>query len=220
MTLCNHATSIITFDSITPHLHEFILYCADEENLNSTGGGPWIYKLRYNIQHRFGPLMASGNQAPWYAQLYFFDPEGALHQRVQNNNNLSVQTLQVLRDTLNHTNPYSSLLLQAFHDVQQNPGQQASMRLLAHPSKDRRHYNPPTVNEIAAVIYGDFIPSGPRDIVLHQTDGSLQHVSIHATLLFIVCFCSLTELPARCLLLNFTHVSMAVHRTHPIHALG
>jgi hypothetical protein len=113
------------------------------------------------------PLTPNANQHPQYAQLYFFDPEDALHHRVSNNDMPSIHTLRILQHTLNETNPYSGLLHRAFHDVQRNPSERVSIRIVADPSKDRRRYNPPTVNEIAAIISGDqCIPADPRDIIL------------------------------------------------------
>jgi hypothetical protein len=126
-------------------------------------------------------------------QLYFFNHDDALLHRLTNFDGLSVDMLQILQQTLNETNPYSHLLLHALHDIQRNPAEHVSVRIVANPLNDRQCYNPPTVNEIAAIVSGDeCIPTDPHDIILRQQDGTLHHISdlhpsytpLHYVLLF------------------------------------
>jgi len=42
----------------------FTSYTANEEDLNSGGGGPWVYKSGYSIYHRCGGLTLSPGQHP------------------------------------------------------------------------------------------------------------------------------------------------------------
>ena len=52
-----------------------------------------------------------------------------------------------------------------------------SLRLFSHRSFDRRTYNSPSCDEIAALIVGDFDSSDQgRDIILRSIDGQLKRI--------------------------------------------
>ncbi|XP_057427107.1 uncharacterized protein LOC130720473 [Lotus japonicus] len=61
--------------------------------------------------------------------------------------------------------------------IGQNSSSKISLRLFRHRSKDPRVYNLPTVDEVAALIVGDFDSTDcGRDIVISGLDGNLQRI--------------------------------------------
>jgi hypothetical protein len=57
----------------------FTSFTAKEKDINSSGSGPWVWKLGYTIYHHAGSLLPLAAENSKYAQLYFYDPEKALN---------------------------------------------------------------------------------------------------------------------------------------------
>jgi hypothetical protein len=64
-----------------------------------------------------------------------------------------------------------------------NPSYDLAIRFIADPSSDPCRYNPPTVDEIAAIIPRDDMEIvRPCNILLHTHDGAVRHISnLHAS---------------------------------------
>jgi hypothetical protein len=78
--------------------------------------------------------------------------------------------MQKLQTVLIQHHCYATLFRHA-HEVlaQQPPDSSLLIRFLADPSHDQRHYNLPTVSEIAAIIPGGVTHvTDSHDIVLHR----------------------------------------------------
>ena len=158
----------------------FTSFTAKELDVNSRGGGPWVWKAGYTIYHRTGTLFPNIPCTPTYAQLYFFDPLEALDYRMNRNDNLQRATMEALQNTLLDINPYKNVFLHAFEILQRIPSTDLSIRILADPSTDLRRYNIPTVDEIAIILPGQQDHAmDPRDIVLHNRRGNLEFIHDH-----------------------------------------
>ena len=154
----------------------FTSFTAKEKHDNSTGGGPWVWKSGYTIYHRAGSLSKMQDN-PKYAQLYFYDPAEALDYRMNRNKDLNRNIMESLQNILVQTNRYKDLFLHAFKILEHTPSRDLSIRILADPSTDLRHYNLPTLDEIAIILPGNQMdPLNPHDIILHQREGDLQFI--------------------------------------------
>lgn len=158
----------------------FTSFTAKEDNMNKTGRGPWVWKSGYTIYHRAGNLFPDTAASPKYAQLYFYDPNDALQLRMERNSTLSRNTMNALQSVLNQYNKYSKIFLHAFEVLRTTPSIDLHFRILADPSADLKRYNPPSVNELAVILPGeDTHAMNPRDIILHQREGTLQFIHDH-----------------------------------------
>jgi hypothetical protein len=156
----------------------FTSFSANEQLINTRGGRPWVFKTGYMLYHSSSSLLPPSGEQACYVQLYFYDPVLALDQRMNRNSNLHCNTMWILQDTLLHTNEYTQIFLTASEILQLNPSQEFAICFIADPTNDPHCYNPPTIDEIAAIIPGnDMDIVQPRDIILHCRAGGIRHIS-------------------------------------------
>ena len=124
------------------------------------------FKIQGKLHHKIGSLSpVDGN--PKFAQLYFFDSEHELENRLQHVSSLKPEILEQLQSCLHRVNPYIKDIKVALEVVKDAP----ECRLIlsnnvklqpkeAHP----RTYNLPTGSEVAVLLPGDQL--GDLDVVL------------------------------------------------------
>ena len=123
--------------------------------MNSGGGGPWVLKSGYTIYHSAGTLISTATDNQWYAQLYFYNPQEALDYCMRQNPTLNRTTMKLMQNMLLHEKRYSTLFCHVFELLQTTPSRELGIHLLADPVTDLRHYNEPTIDEIAIVVPGE-----------------------------------------------------------------
>ena len=153
-----------------------------DHQINTQGRhAPYVFCVHGELCHRVGQLLPTEGHQPMYAQLYIYDPESALRERMQRdvNSELSERTMRKLQNVLLEHHQYATLFRNAHELLLQYPTDSSiTIHLLADPARDQRRYNLPTVGEIAAVIPGDGSQAtDSRDIVLHRRNGPLQRIS-------------------------------------------
>ena len=154
-----------------------------DHSLNN-GGGPWVFKLHGELSHRIGSLLPPPDGAPCFAQLYIYDTQYALQERMGNpyNFRLDRATLLELQDMLDRLHPAVQLYKQAYELTAHLPEeQQCKISLHFDENCNRRRYNAPdaSVNEIAVILPGDGdqVRQNSQDIILHRKDGPIQRIS-------------------------------------------
>ena len=92
------------------------LGCQQDHSVNSTGGGPYLFKIRGSLYHKADPLIPAEEKAPNYAQLYIYDPQEAIDFHINHTANAVLYrgTMQILQDMLYHHHPGVQLYKQAF----------------------------------------------------------------------------------------------------------
>ena len=143
------------------------------------GGGPYVFRLHGVLYHLSGSLLPEPGNVPIYSQLYIHDARTALRHRMKNNPSLRADTMQALQTLLNVHHRYAAIYKQAREILAEYPdADNASIRLRVDPSRDKRRYNLPTVDEVAIIIPGDGEQATDgRDIILRNHQNSLQRVS-------------------------------------------
>ncbi|KAL6509985.1 hypothetical protein OROHE_020602 [Orobanche hederae] len=144
----------------------------------NTGRGLYIFKINGQNYHRIrSPLPKQGAQ-PRYAQLYFFDTQNEVRNRMSAfmdketgegvDENIVTSLIQMLDQ--------SSSIAKAFRMARDWFHSHNSVKFELHLLSDRttsRQYNAPTVLEVAALITNDFgggIPT--RDIIQRNNQGT------------------------------------------------
>ncbi|UYV76675.1 hypothetical protein LAZ67_14001698 [Cordylochernes scorpioides] len=128
------------------------------ENQTHSVTFPTTFSIQGQVYHRIGSLMPSENQPSRFLQIYFVgndDDDIQTDRRCQ-------QIQEYVFKTALENLPSDAYRVVVNAD-RTPPGQ--------HP----RRYNAPTANEVAVVLAGNQF--GSRDIVLHQRDNLLKHVS-------------------------------------------
>jgi hypothetical protein len=120
------------------------------------GSGPYSFRLHGNLHHQMGSLLPREGGHPVYAQLYINDPQAALAARTSRNPNLNPMIMTDLQVMLNNVHPYVPLYKQAYQIMH--------ARIILQPIADRRRYNLPTADEVAAIIPGN----GDEDVDKHR----------------------------------------------------
>ncbi|KAH9835234.1 uncharacterized protein C8Q71DRAFT_676050, partial [Rhodofomes roseus] len=143
------------------------------------GPGPYVFRIHGELCHRSGSLDPPSGQPRSYAQLFVYDAQAALAERVRRNGSRREDTMALIQGVLNDSHRYVNLYKHAYETLQEHPDvEQVSLRLVVDNERDQRRYNLPTADEIA-VLLPTQQPEGAdrRDIILRKRDGPLQHVS-------------------------------------------
>ena len=163
----------------------------DQSLLN--GSGPYVLKLYGELYHNHGALILNEDRDASYAQLYIYDSQMALNQRMNRNQSLDRDTMSQLQDMLLKHNPFVSLYRQAAEKLrEQGATLDVQVRLTYRPHSTLRRYNVPTGNEIAVILPWENITEDDRDIVVQPRGGSFQRVydinSTYIPLYYILLF--------------------------------
>ncbi|MCP3668651.1 MAG: hypothetical protein GY696_40250, partial [Gammaproteobacteria bacterium] len=130
------------------------------------GFGPYCFKIHGGIYHQIGPLHPVEGEPPKYAQLYIVDAELAQRERMGQtaNENCLPQVMDHLATQILAVNPFAKAL-RFMRDVERDeidkaksenrPAPQLRMVFVTDKDADKRRYNAPCVNEVAAVFVGD-----------------------------------------------------------------
>jgi hypothetical protein len=158
----------------------FTSFTAKEQDVNSGGRGPWVWKSGHTIYHRVANVLPQAERNPTYAELYFYDPDDALAYRMDNNEHLQRDTMNDLQNMLLETNRYKKLYQHSIAILQNMPSVDLQICIVADLSTDLRQYNAPNVDEIAVILPGEQSQAvDPRDIILHQREGGLRFIHDH-----------------------------------------
>ena len=130
------------------------------------------------MYHRIGSLLPQSTvEPPLFAQIYIFDTDNEIQNRLNIMPSLNQVTLAALQNMLHDINPYVQVFQQTGRLLQQN-SQNLTITMIITDSRmtDSQCYNVPTTSEIAAIIVGDNNnPSNVSnyDIILHSHEGGL-----------------------------------------------
>lgn len=145
------------------------------------GGGPYVFRLHGQTYHQIGSLYPEDGKKPIFSQLYMFDNERELEERLNfpsNGEKLDEKITVDLTTMLHRDNELAKIFRHVrdkFKDTEYVP---AKLRLVANRQTDGRDSNTPTnAYEFAALIADDDLSNG-RDIVVQYTGGALQRISV------------------------------------------
>ena len=94
-----------------------------------------------------------------------------------NTSNLDMSLVQDLKDMIDEHNVLAQSFSRVRDYLDQDQTSNISLRLFRNRSRDARTYNTPTVDEVAALIVGDFDASdNGRDVIVKKNDGQLQRI--------------------------------------------
>src|SRR4051794_20581848 len=137
-----------------------------EDHLVNRRGG-WVFRVSGELCHLVGSLRPDEGVPPAYAQLYIYDSQLALHQRMNRNNNLQEDTMKSLQTMLLMHHRYAGDFLHAYEILRSFPdAPNAEVRLRVMPGQVSRVYDAPSSDEVAVILPGDGSAPERRDIVL------------------------------------------------------
>ena len=140
------------------------------------------FKILGKLHHRIGSIGQPEDNKPKFAQLYFYDQENEVDNRLEfQKKKLKPEIIKILQNMLRENNPYIKSLKSALDICSTN----SDLRLVLHADaklkpKDShtRTFNLPIGSEVAVLLPGEH--SGDLDVVLHTKGNKLQHInSVH-----------------------------------------
>lgn len=144
------------------------------------GRGTYCFRIHGQIYHHTNTLHPSEGRSPEYGQLYIIEGEQAITTRMGNEANqpcrsdVMQELLAVMEDYSPYTRAYKYM-----HVVELEEGERANrenrepkeISLHFKRGPDRRRYNEPSHDEVAAVFVGeDGAPPAERDIIVYPRD--------------------------------------------------
>ncbi|XP_057764030.1 uncharacterized protein LOC131008561 [Salvia miltiorrhiza] len=148
------------------------------------GNTPPIFRLHGQNYHLIGSLMPMEGCPPKFAQLYIYDTDNEVHNRilsvrdVGNFNELHTEIVRDLQAMLDEQNVLAKSFRMAKDRLRDAIQPDVKLRLISERGKDARTYNLPSTSEVAALIVGDIDDSmGNRDIVIEFKSGKLKRIN-------------------------------------------
>lgn len=145
--------------------------------------GPYVFKLNGVNYHRFGSLIPNNGDEPKFCQLYIYDTENEVENRIksiggQDGNEVDPNIVEGLVNMLDGTNEVVKRFRRARERFE--AGNVVGLKVVMQASRSESgHENAlQKSNEIAAVMVGENdYTCGKRDIVVENNDGTLKRIS-------------------------------------------
>ncbi|MCH79515.1 helicase-like protein, partial [Trifolium medium] len=161
--------SMFSFTSPGMNLHDQV----------NRAGGPPTMRLQGQPCHRIGSMLPEIGEIPKYAQLYIYDTENEIQNRIdnfRNNKDINKEIVTNLVKMLDDHNVLAKGFRMARDILKDGQVHNLKLKLISERTTDGRIYNQPTVSEVAALIVGDVDSGEKRDIILHERNGQLQRI--------------------------------------------
>jgi hypothetical protein len=123
------------------------------------GRGPYIFRLNGQNHHRIGTLLPADGVNPSFAQLYFYDTDNEVPNRINalnhSDSNIDPIIVDALIRMLDETNSLVKTFQIARDRFRGGNIQHLRLRLIGSRSTNGRVQNLPTCSEIVTIIIGD-----------------------------------------------------------------
>ncbi|KAM3257173.1 hypothetical protein ACQJBY_049478 [Aegilops geniculata] len=151
----------------------------------NNGGGPNIFKINGQVCHRIGSLLPEEGDTPKYAELYIYDTQNEVENRIKALNNddepesgLSRPIVTGLMHMLDATNSFVKKFRMAREILKENKHAVVSVRIIAPGENDSPQFSLPTTDELAGLFVGELTVEAPyRDLIVHCRGPGLQRIS-------------------------------------------
>ncbi|KAH1147876.1 hypothetical protein GYH30_042831 [Glycine max] len=157
-----------------------------DKSINNIKGPPTI-RIQGQPCHRIGSLLPMPGKEPKFAQLYIFDTNNEVQNRINamsQHSGIEANILSSLSQMLDEHNTHAKKFRITRDRLTQNEVHDIKLRLIANCEKDGHIYNVPTVPEVDALIVGDIDTHSRRDIILETQGGQLQRIDeLHSSYL-------------------------------------
>ncbi|CAO2038896.1 unnamed protein product [Urochloa humidicola] len=150
------------------------------------GDGPYVFRINAQIHHRIGSLLPKPNDTPKFAELYVFDTENELSNRIRALQNDESETIDIDPDIvkglmvmLDQYNPLVKKFRFARDLLKEYNGIDVSIRIIGADKNDPVQFEMPNSDELALLIVGDIsLENHKRDIIVQSKYQGLREISI------------------------------------------
>ena len=146
-----------------------------------------MFRLHGQMYHYSGSLYPTGDKAPYFNQLYIYQPSEANNIRLLNTvtGGCFPEVLEIIANFIHNHNPYASayktmheveIATRAAAEASGEPVPNVVMKMITGP--DRRRYNDPLQDEVAAIFTSaDGGAALPNNIVVCSQSDQLRIIS-------------------------------------------
>src|SRR5260370_4053413 len=125
-----------------------------EDRLVNRRGG-WVFRVAGELCHPVGSLQPEDGEPPAFAQLYIYDSDAALRQRMNRDSNLHQDTMSDLQTMLLSHHRYAGQFHHAPDILRGHPdGPDASVRLRVFPGQSVSQHALPTSDNVPVIFPG------------------------------------------------------------------
>ncbi|KAF1874165.1 hypothetical protein Lal_00041611 [Lupinus albus] len=131
-------------------------------------------------------MLPMSGQFPKFVQLYIYDTEHEIQNRMNEirNNNVDSQVVMKLSKMLDDYNVHAKSFRMASERLRRGGVPNLKLKLIGERNSDGRINNLPAVSEVAALIVGDIDSTSQRDIIMETQSGQLKRINeLHASYL-------------------------------------
>uniref|UniRef100_A0A0R0JLL6 ATP-dependent DNA helicase n=1 Tax=Glycine max TaxID=3847 RepID=A0A0R0JLL6_SOYBN len=121
----------------------------------NTEKGPPTFRIHGQTHHLIGSLLPIPNNPPKFAQLYIYDTDNEIINRLSQNpmhDILDEQIIIAIKDMLDHHNHYAQKFRMARDKLHSTAVPDLKIKLISQRQTDGRLYNLPTTTEVVALI--------------------------------------------------------------------
>ncbi|KAG5254925.1 ATP-dependent DNA helicase [Salix suchowensis] len=148
---------------------------AQIDNTINSQPGPYIFKINGQCHHLMGSLLPIDAESPRFAQLYIFDTDNEITNRLHPFNNDSCQSsldenvVKKLIDMLDSSNALVKLFRQVRHRLNNDEFPNFKLCVIVKRDGDSKQYDDPSSNDVCGLIVGDIGESQTdRDIIIEN----------------------------------------------------
>ncbi|KAH1213508.1 hypothetical protein GmHk_14G041449 [Glycine max] len=158
-----------------------------DKSINHSRGPPTI-RIQGQPCHRIGSMLPMPGKEPKFAQLYIFDTENEVQNRINAisspHNQIQEHIVSQLSEMLDEYNVHAKTFKMTTDRLEDGQVDNIKLKLIANREKYGRTYNVPTVPEVTTLIVGDFDANSKRDIIIETQHGQLQRIhELHSSYL-------------------------------------
>ncbi|XP_025607858.1 uncharacterized protein [Arachis hypogaea] len=145
-----------------------------DKQLAITGRGIYTFRAQGSIYHSIGGFYLDQDTRPRFLQLYIYDTEHKLQNRMLENTQLHKTLVFKLQQLLHRYNPF----LHVFRQLAQRSNVHECSLVIRKRPANQPQYSLPTTSQVAAIIVGDDIETMIRgqDIKVQTHTGSLRRI--------------------------------------------
>jgi hypothetical protein len=127
-----------------------------DKSLANAHKGVYTFRVNGTIHHKIGTLTHNIDEEPKFAQIYFHDQAYQIKRRgkIFLNANLSPNIIRDIQNMLYTINPYVQKYRHASEFLKSDPTLDLQIVLFQDEKADKRRFNTPTADEVAAIVIG------------------------------------------------------------------
>ena len=133
--------------------------------------GPYHFRINGQVYHSISQMLPQAGKTPSFSQIYIYDQENELDNRLLNFNTLDRSLQKELQDMMKEVNPYAEKYCHVGNIIKENPTFDIKLVLRATGNKvDPCRYNLPTGTDVAVIMTTDqYEGTSKRDTVVYKS---------------------------------------------------